>query len=377
MSKQMPVFVVALLLALAGAVGATTLQEVEVTCPVCSLKFKVFEVMSTNSFGGQDTDFCVHAAGTPPDPYAVWTCPKCLYSGSAETFAKAVSEETKKKVLAELKSPWPIKEDMSQKDIPGWVKFDLAASVAGWEGVGPADVAGLYLEASWAARVEVERCFQSLYSDPEKRALFEDRSHVLALIVQVLEEDAALKPSLEAFRQAIDALWSQIFEGSAGEENRKDLDMKLAEALLARVGEGKLPAEEAALEEFAAGAVYRVHGENLLAIPILKKLRTSEALPAPFRTVAGNMLESIDVERRYQRKFIETAKPVLDKNLLEGGKLAAYLYLVGELHRRLGEPAEAASWYKKAIACPDIPAEGRAMAEAQLKSLGLDAGAPK
>jgi len=140
---------------------------------------------------------------------------------------------------------------------------------------------------------------------------------------------------------------------------------------------GALSAEEAALEEFAAGAVYRVRGENLLAGPILKKLKALEALPAPLRTVAGNMLDTIEVERRYQRKFIETAKPVLDQNLLEGGKLAAYVYLVGELHRRLGEPAEAAPWYKKALASPDMPAEGRAMVEAQLRSLDLDASAPK
>ena len=35
----------------------TTLQPIELRCPICDTRFKSQQVISTNSFGGKRTDF--------------------------------------------------------------------------------------------------------------------------------------------------------------------------------------------------------------------------------------------------------------------------------------------------------------------------------
>ena len=52
----------------------TTLQQIELQCPVCETRFRSQAVVSTNSFGGKRTDFHERAAGTQPLPYLVHTC---------------------------------------------------------------------------------------------------------------------------------------------------------------------------------------------------------------------------------------------------------------------------------------------------------------
>ena len=49
----------------------TTLQQIELQCPVCETRFRSQAVVSTNSFGGKRTDFHERAAGTQFDPEIV------------------------------------------------------------------------------------------------------------------------------------------------------------------------------------------------------------------------------------------------------------------------------------------------------------------
>ena len=49
----------------------TTLQQIELQCPVCENRFRSQAVVSTNSFGGKRTDFHERAAGTQPLPPSV------------------------------------------------------------------------------------------------------------------------------------------------------------------------------------------------------------------------------------------------------------------------------------------------------------------
>ena len=64
----------------------TTLQQIELTCPVCETRFRSQAVVATNSFGGKRTDFHERAAGTQPLPYLVHLCARCGYAGSEKDF---------------------------------------------------------------------------------------------------------------------------------------------------------------------------------------------------------------------------------------------------------------------------------------------------
>ena len=66
----------------------TTLQQIELRCPICDTRFRSQEVVSTNSFGGKRTDFHERAAGTQPLPFLVHMCNRCGYSGAERDFTE-------------------------------------------------------------------------------------------------------------------------------------------------------------------------------------------------------------------------------------------------------------------------------------------------
>ena len=66
----------------------TTLQQIELQCPICETRFRSQSVVSTNSFGGKRTDFHERAAGTQPLPYLIHTCNRCGYSGADRDFTE-------------------------------------------------------------------------------------------------------------------------------------------------------------------------------------------------------------------------------------------------------------------------------------------------
>ena len=65
----------------------TTLQQIDLRCPICDTRFRSQAVVSTNSFGGKRTDFHERAAGTQPLPYLIHMCARCGYSGSERDFS--------------------------------------------------------------------------------------------------------------------------------------------------------------------------------------------------------------------------------------------------------------------------------------------------
>jgi uncharacterized protein len=82
----------------------TTLQQIELRCPICDTQFRSQAVVSTNSFGGKRTDFHERAAGTQPLPYLIHMCSRCGFSGSERDFTEEsdVSPVLKEHVWNEL-----------------------------------------------------------------------------------------------------------------------------------------------------------------------------------------------------------------------------------------------------------------------------------
>ena len=200
----------------------TTLQQIELTCPVCETRFRSQAVVSTNSFGGKRTDFHERAAGTQPLPYLVHMCSRCGYAGSEKDFteeaeitptlrehvwnelapklhqsvlwhqqhgaqggtngASAASAQSASaanssgaSLLGSTGSPGnPGNPGSGQTGttgavaamvtVPGSEKYEAAARVAEWAGAEPRQVADLLLRAAWCCvdegDVEAERYFR-------------------------------------------------------------------------------------------------------------------------------------------------------------------------------------------------------------------------
>ena len=138
----------------------TTLQQIELRCPICDTRFRSQAVVSTNSFGGKRTDFHERAAGTQPLPYLVHMCSRCGYSGSERDFTEEaeVSPVLREHVWNELAPT------LTVGIVSGSEKYEAAAKVAEWQSMEPRHVADLLLRAAWCCvdegDSEAERYFR-------------------------------------------------------------------------------------------------------------------------------------------------------------------------------------------------------------------------
>lgn len=149
----------------------TTLQQIELHCPICDSTFRSQAVVSTNSFGGKRTDFHERAAGTQPLPYLVHTCSRCGYSGAERDFSEEaeVTATLREHVWNELTPRLPTEA------LTGSEKYELAARIAEWQSAEPRHVADLLLRAAWCcvdeSDVEAERFFRRKAAWMLERAL--------------------------------------------------------------------------------------------------------------------------------------------------------------------------------------------------------------
>ena len=138
----------------------TTLQQIELTCPICFNTFSSQAVLSTDALGGKATDFHERAKGTQPLPYLVHTCPKCGYTGNEHDFGEEAdpSPTIKEQVWDELAPKLPA------GPLAGSDKYEFAATIADWQRSEPRRIADLLLRAAWCCvdegDVEAERFFR-------------------------------------------------------------------------------------------------------------------------------------------------------------------------------------------------------------------------
>ncbi|MBX4189302.1 DUF2225 domain-containing protein [Candidatus Parcubacteria bacterium] len=138
----------------------TTLQQVELVCPVCESRFKSQEVVSTNAFGGRRTDLHERAAGTQPLPYRVYMCSECGYSAIPGDFGRLeIDEQVKERVIEIIKPRLGQSEPVTASE-----KYEFAAKILEWSGHGAEFIANRYLRAAWSCveegDVEAERYFR-------------------------------------------------------------------------------------------------------------------------------------------------------------------------------------------------------------------------
>jgi len=142
----------------------TTLNHIELACPICTTAFRSQTVVNTNAFGGKRTDFHERAAGMQPLPFFVHLCTTCGFAGVERDFCEEIQleEETRERVLFELA---PIMAPIMARESPtGSLKYEHAARVAEWQGAEPRYLADLFLRAAWCAvdedDTEAERYFR-------------------------------------------------------------------------------------------------------------------------------------------------------------------------------------------------------------------------
>lgn len=155
----------------AGGSAMTTLRTIELSCPVCGDEFTSQTIVSTDTLGGECTDFHARAAGMQPLAYLVHLCERCGYAGTEEQFSdEALVTPT---IVARV---WnELAPRLGATPPTGSEKYEFAAKVASWQGQGPLRVGELYLRAAWCCidecDVEAERYFRRHAAWTFERAL--------------------------------------------------------------------------------------------------------------------------------------------------------------------------------------------------------------
>jgi uncharacterized protein (DUF2225 family) len=184
----------------------TTWELLLFKCPICDCTFSDNIIISTNTFGGVETDFRAHASGMDPLPFYIHQCPKCHFSFMVSGFY--VSDALKDYVL-------------SRKIFEGIEQGALQASSTQYEIFGRGltinqspyeNIAWAYLRASWMARSEndppKEKRLQLLAIHYFERAITErtltkeeDYEHVTFLIGELYRRTESFNQAIEWFSQ--------------------------------------------------------------------------------------------------------------------------------------------------------------------------------
>jgi uncharacterized protein (DUF2225 family) len=130
----------------------TEMEPVELTCPNCSTVFSSEVLMSTNTYGGQQTDFREIAAGYQPLQFLIHGCPGCGFSGFDDDFESdegrpphsSFPKELSKLINERLR---PLTPD---ERTPPWRRFEHAAQISIWMDKPSEETARLFLMAAHA-----------------------------------------------------------------------------------------------------------------------------------------------------------------------------------------------------------------------------------
>jgi tetratricopeptide (TPR) repeat protein len=324
--------------------NATTSSKADLKCPVCDKACIGFELMSTNSFGGQDRDFFNRARGAQSIILLPVACRNCLFSGYASDFKKPnISAELKKKILKDkiLKAPdlskslFPkmnramITEGCQGKNdkFPSWAKMDLIGQIYALENKPLMQQARTMSICSWCVRIE-ENPF-SIYMSKLDKTDFD-----------------WLQKEIERFN-------------ADREKNRNPAleEIEIAEKMYSNWG--NIPGERKKTCAVDICFLLRSHGENqrLLAIlPTLKNAFTQEE----WKNLKLQIENSIELENCYLKKAAEIIRKMLagkkEKSKLKVVELPILNYLLGELFRRQGKYQEAVKYFDIAAKMKDVPA---------------------
>jgi tetratricopeptide (TPR) repeat protein len=295
-------------------------KAVAVTCPLDGTKFTAYEIRATNQHGGRDADNCPHALKTSPLEYHVWACPSCGFAGLKRDFEQKLSEADRTALAGGLRPAGEIKRGAKQAEIPGHVKFDLLAQVATLR-KSPPEQAGLaWLGASWCAR----------------------------------QQGAPYLNDFEEWEKLRDVYNLNQMPISLGKKNRTDFDLEAARKVEKDIDAKKYEkGVNRTLSRYLAAYLHRKHGENAEAARWLDELEKLKGENSVVDEAAAAMRASIPVEQGYQKKALEGYRAACEAGSFAKPDAAEAAYLIGELHRRLGEKDAALQWFEKALGSTD------------------------
>lgn len=347
---------VALCLILAMPAQATRVQEVPAKCPVCATNFVAFGVVEVRYQGGMDPDFFLRAAPEPAENYGVWTCPQCYFSALPADFERNLPEDKRKLLLEKLPAFRQIRPEYmaevpeSQRKIPAWFKYKIALACYELrrDTLPNADayLGDICLRGSWVTRE---------FGNPI------ERSERVAKVFKTIMADFTRHHQKEMGSFDKPGMIYYKWYTSLADLLVKDLDST----------EHVFTAEERPVAMLMAAGFLREAGELGPARRLLVQVaQGKDPKYEEERRIANRELELLIQEEEFQTQSVAYFQRALESGALKGTEREPLcVYLLGELSRRLGKPADARRFFEMAAAIKGVPDQLLAMVKEQQEQI--------
>lgn len=137
---------------LISASWATGLHSEEVSCPIGEDVAKQFFVLSSNEYGGFDSDGATYSSGMQFRNYEIVTCSQNFYTALGADMEKTWSSEEAKTILAIIEKT---RTSFQNPKLPEtWERYELAIEIYRWQGKPYPFLIELYQKATWSIRDE-------------------------------------------------------------------------------------------------------------------------------------------------------------------------------------------------------------------------------
>lgn len=307
-----------------GHAIATKLRQIEFTCAICETQFMASVVLATNSNGGIDSDFLARSEGEQAEPYYISSCPHCRFTAYQADFQGVTDEELV--VIAQTQSEMEnLPFDIPSDDVPGSVKYSIAAKLYAALGRDPRTVGDCLLRAAWCRRIEGPKILD--FSEELGNAY----SNSMSLLEAQLDS------------QQIDLEWNDIASYTRALRALDVLQL------------GGADTETLYARDFLKVYFLQRLGENVNALKILKSL-SKRAIPDTWPVILSRAIQdSITSEMGLHKQAAMEFRKALSRKDIPENELAIIYYIIGENLHRSGRNRESIQWFKRALANADLP----------------------
>lgn len=191
----------------------------ELTCPVCTVSFKLHTPKSgTSVLERRDADFCPYYSGINPLFYSIWVCPGCGFAALKEHFRELTAAEKTTLSMALAGAQDHRRHDFNQAErslYAAMLSFQLALKSYEARKMPPEVRAGLLLRLAWTCRYGNDRkrehgyleaasvLYQEAYDKGVSRTSSISEAHVAFLVGEAMRRVGRGPEAIDWFLRAI------------------------------------------------------------------------------------------------------------------------------------------------------------------------------
>lgn len=284
---------------------ATGIHTTDATCPIDENDtVKLYFEVSSNEYGGFDSDGATYSSGTQFREHAISTCTKTLFSAYTKDMQQSFSPSEQ----AEIKT-WltPLAQQYQTPTV--WERYEIAASFYRWQGKDALFLGNLYLEATWTARdqavgihpdlkgpVVADQILAQGKSELNKELTSEQRKMVTYNLARVAHRNARFVEREHYIQQFLNDPQLMVYEREAATEFitlTTEVEPRLLRLALAEYLLHLQKAPNDGQTQYIVGDIFRRLGQHKEAQQYFEKANRSAYLHPEQRMIIAHLLETM------------------------------------------------------------------------------------